>query len=40
MEIKLRDNDFNGKLNGDQLLIAERVAVARSGNAIRINDMI
>ena len=43
MEIKeeeLPDGDADGELHGDQLLVAERVAAARQGGAIRISDVI
>ena len=40
MEEELYDGDADGKLHGDQLLVAERVAAARSGRAIRMGDVI
>ena len=40
MEVELPDGDADGELNGDQLLVAERVAAARPGGAIRIGDVI
>ena len=39
-EKKLPDGDADFKLNGDQLLVAERVADARPGGAIRMGDVI
>ena len=36
MEEELPDGDADGELHGDQLLVAERVAVARPGGAIRM----
>ena len=40
MEKKLPDGDADGELHGDQLLVAERVAVARPGGAIRMGEVI
>ena len=40
MEEKLPDGDADGKLHGDQLLMAERVAAARRGGAIRMGEVI
>ena len=40
MEEELPDGDADGELHGDQLLIAERVAAARPGGAIRMGDVI
>ena len=40
MDEKLPDGDDEGELNGDQLLVAERVAAARLGGAIRMGDVI
>ena len=40
MEEALPDNDADGELHGDKYLMAERVAAARPGNAIRINEVI
>ena len=40
MEEELPDGDADGELHGDQLLMAERVAAARSGGAIRIGEVI
>ena len=40
MEEELPDGDADGELNGDQLLLAERVAAARPGGAIRMGDVI
>ena len=42
MEIKkeLPDGDADGKLHGDELLVAERVAAARPGGVIRTGDVI
>ena len=40
MEEKLPDGDADGDLHGDQLLVAERVAAARSGGAIRMGEVI
>ena len=40
MEEELPDADFEGELHGDQLLVAERVAAARPGGAIRMGDVI
>ena len=42
MEIneELPDGDADGELHGDQLLVAERVAAARPGGAIRMGDVI
>ena len=40
MEEQLPDGDADGKLHGDQLLFAERVAAARPGGAIRMGDVI
>ena len=40
MEDELPDGDADGELHGDQLLLAERVAAARSGGAIRMGDVI
>ena len=39
MEEELPDGNADGELYGDQLLVAERVAAARPGNAIRMNDV-
>ena len=36
---ELPDADADGELHGDQLLIAERVAAARPGGAIRMGDL-
>ena len=40
MEEKLPDGDAFGELHGDQLLVAERVAAARPGGAIRMGNVI
>ena len=40
MEEELPDVDADGELHGDQLLVAERVAAARQGGAIRMGDVI
>ena len=40
MEEKLPYGDANGKLHGDQLLMAERLAFARPGAAFRMGDVI
>ena len=40
MEEELPDGDADGELHRDQLLIAERVAAARPGGAIRMGDVI
>ena len=40
MEEELPDGDADGELYGDQLLVAERVAAARPGGAIRLGDVI
>ena len=40
MEEMLPDGDAGGELHGDQLLVAERVAAARPGGAIRMGDVI
>ena len=40
MEEELPDGDADGELHGDQLLVAERVAAARPGGAIRMGDVI
>ena len=40
IEEELSDCEADGKLNGYQLLMAERVAVARPGGAIRMGDVI
>ena len=40
MEKELSDGDANGELHGDQLIVAERVATARPGGAIRMGDVI
>ena len=40
MEKELPDGDADGELYGDQLLMAERVAAARPGGAIRIGNVI
>ena len=40
MEEELPDGNADGELHGDQLLVAERVAAARPGCAIRIGDVI
>ena len=37
---KLPDGNSDGKLHGDQLLVAEQVAAARPGGVIRMNDVI
>ena len=37
---QLFDGDADGELHGDQLLMAERVAAARPGGAIRIGEVI
>ena len=37
---ELPDGDADGELNGDQLLVAERVAAARPGSAFRMGDVI
>ena len=39
-EEKLPDGDADGELHGDQLLVAERVAAARPGSAIRMGEVI
>ena len=39
-EEELPDGDADGELHGDQLLVAERVAAARPGGAIRMGDVI
>ena len=38
-EEELPDGDADGELHGDQLLVAERVAAARPGGAIRMSDV-
>ena len=40
MEEELPDGDADGELHGDQLLMAERVAAARPGGAIKMNEVI
>ena len=40
MEEKLTDGDVDGELHGDQLLMAQRVAQALPGGAIRISKVI
>ena len=40
MDEELPDCDADGELHGDQLLVAERVAPARPGGAIRMGDVI
>ena len=40
IEEKLPDGDADGELNGEQLLIAERVAAARPSGAIRMGEVI
>ena len=40
MEEEQPDGDADGELHGDQLQMAERVTAARSGNAIRMGDVI
>ena len=40
MEKELPYGDADGETHGDQLLMAERVAVARLGGAIQIGDVI
>ena len=40
MEKELFDGDADGELYGDQLLMAERVAAAQSGDEIRLGDVI
>ena len=40
MEEELPDGDADGELNGDQLLMAVRVAAARPGGAIRMGEVI
>ena len=40
MEEELPDNDADGELHGDQLLMAEKVAAARPCGAIRMNEVI
>ena len=40
MEEELTDGDADGQLHGDQLLMAERVAAARPGGAIRMGEVI
>ena len=40
MEEELPDGDADGELHGDQLLVAEQVAAARPGGAIRLGDVI
>ena len=40
MEEELPDGDADGELHGDQILMAERVAAARPGGAIRIGEII
>ena len=40
IEDKLPDNDADGELHGDQLLMAERVIASRFGGAIRISNVL
>ena len=40
MEEKLPDGDADGDLHGDQLLVAERVAAAPQGCALRMGKVI
>ena len=40
MDEELPNGDADGEIYGNQLLVAERVAVARPGGAIRMNDVI
>ena len=40
MEVELPDGDADGKLHGDQLLVAKRVAAARPAGAIRMVQVI
>ena len=40
VEEKLPNGDADGELHSDQLLVAEQVAAARPGNAIRMGDVI
>ena len=40
VEEELLDGDAEGELHGDQLLVAERVAAARQGGAIRMGEVI
>ena len=40
MKVELPDGDADNKLNGDQRLLAERVAAALPFGAIRINEVI
>ena len=40
MLVELPDVDAGGKLHGDKLLVAERVAVVRPGGPIRMGDVI
>ena len=40
MEEELSDGDVCGKLHGDQLMMAERVAAARPGGNIRMGEVI
>ena len=40
VEKMMPDGDADGELHGDQLLMADRVADARSGGAIRMNEVI
>ena len=40
MEEEQPDNDAHGELHGDQILVAERVAAARPGGAIRMGNVI
>ena len=40
MEEELPNGDADGELHGDQLLVAERIAAARPGGAIRMGDAI
>ena len=40
MEEELPDDDANGELHGDQLLMAKRVASARPGGDIQMGDVI
>ena len=40
MEEELPDGDADGELHGDQLLVAEQVAAARPGGAIRMGEVI
>ena len=40
IEEELSDGDADGELNGDQLLMVERIAAARLGGSIRMNEVI